>query len=218
MASPRQDSNTEAATSVAVSQNDTLAAAIQQQTAVLAELIKIQSSGGGMTADQFQKILNAQRQAVNPSNADHLHISDFSYPEGDLERPKPRLKREIFMNGFREDEDCLRPEEIETYNRLSDALPGPNSKRTARLGKYSATVSADNLRIVVLVPTKSIDDARDAPSSLVLLLRELIDGSEAVNPFFLLQQADRVKVLEATIAQMQASIESLTAQQAQLGR
>lgn len=152
------------------------------------------AQGAGLSAGDLKQILVDQRKALKPENAMHPGISAFSYPEGDVARPKPQLRRETFFNGIREDEDSLTPTEIELYNRFEGT-------RTARNGMWQAEVrrngSSEQLHIVNEPRTL---DGRQALPAISLILRELLEGQEAVNPDTLAQR----------VAELEARIRSLT--------
>lgn len=63
----------------------------------------------------------AMERRQNPSNKTHPGKSVFSYPEGEVARPKPRLKCQMFWVGYEETADTLTPEEVTLLNQ---AEPG----------------------------------------------------------------------------------------------
>lgn len=157
---------------------------IEQQKARMAAM----SGGGGLSGDDLKAILASQTEATRSlvesarparhSNPDHLHISAFSYPEGDLKRPKPKFidgangrPREVFFNNHRESPDDLTPAEIDAYNLITKSCE-------ARGGRWTATVKANAL--YVTIPSYTSDDRQDMHNGLVLNLRELADGPKAV--------------------------------------
>lgn len=158
-----------------------------------------QTTGGGMTAEQFTQVLATMQQGqkeiadasrpVRHSNPDHLHISAFSHPEGDLKRPKNKLARETFLNGHRESEEDLTPGEIDAYNAIQHSCE-------ARDGRWTAVVKGK--RLLIDVPSKTPDDRMDLPSSLTLILRELALGKRAADP---VEMAARLSALEKQMAE-----------------
>jgi len=54
-------------------------------------------------------------------NVEHPHMSVYSHPEGDIARPKEKLKCRMFWVGYDEREEQLTPEEIRLMNL---AVPG----------------------------------------------------------------------------------------------
>ena len=179
---------------------------IAEQKARLAQPV---AAGGGMTADQLERVLAQQAeatkelvQASRPSrhtNPDHTHVSAFSYPEGDLKRPKRKLgvydeagtlvrTRETFFNNHRESEDDLTPAEIDAYNAITHTCE-------ARDGRWTAVIKRGQLH--VNVPSFTMDERNDLPQGLVLILRELADGPRAVDPA---EMAVRIAALEKQLA------------------
>lgn len=146
--------------------------------------------GGGVSAGDLKALLEAQKKALRPENERHPGISAFSYPEGEVARPKPAFVRDVFFNGGRERHDQLSVIEVELYNRFDQT-------RTARGGMWRAEVrrngSAEELHIITEPRTL---DGRQSLPPLTMLLRELLDGEAAANPDKL---AERVAELEARI-------------------
>jgi len=107
---------------------DTLQAQVSALQEQVQALLKLQSSGGGITDDRLEKILlkvadataEAAERAANPSNKTHPGISVFSYPEGDREHPRS-LKCPMFWCGYDVATDTSTAEELELMNQ---AKPG----------------------------------------------------------------------------------------------
>lgn len=167
---------------------------------------------GGLTAEQLTAIVEAAsskaanqgaeslRAVLHPQNAQHPGRSAFSYPEGDVKRPKAVLRPKadglpgvVFFCGAREDADQLTPQTIDLYNRFTRTV-------TSRDGRWKAEVASNGVDLSVWVPCKSIDDRMDLPP-LDLILTELLDGQAAVDPISL---AERVSQLEALLAEKTA--------------
>ncbi len=128
---------------------------------------------------ETQKEIAERSRPVRHSNPDHLHVSAYSYPEGDLKRPKPTFlkgpngrPREVFFNHHREREEDLTPAEIDAYNAITKSCE-------ARDGRWTATVKANAL--YVNIPSFTSDDRQDMHNGLVLNLRELANGPKAVD-------------------------------------
>lgn len=155
------------------------------------------ASGGGISASDLRDLMQAQRKAMRPENERHPGISAFSYPEGDLARPKPDLKRETIVLGSRLRKDELTPAEIELCNRFE-------SSRTARNGKWTATIrNVDGVeRLTVWCAENGTMDGRASLPPLSMILRELLDGPEATDPNTL---AMRVQQLEAQLRSLAAA-------------
>lgn len=170
---------------------------IEQQKARLAAL----PTGGGLSADDLKAILASQADATRSlveaarptrhSNPDHLHVSAFSYPEGDLKREKPKFlagahgkPREVFFNNHRENPEDLTPAEIDAYNAITKSCE-------ARDGRWTARVTANAL--YVTIPSYTSDDRQDMHNGLVLNLRELADGPKAVDLVDLVAEIDALR-------------------------
>jgi hypothetical protein len=174
-----------------------LDALIEQQKERLAALEAAPpSSGGGLTATDLKAILEttkAEREetrAIRHSNADHRHISAFSHPDGDLKAPKAKLTRETYFNNHRESEDELTPAEIDAYNAITHTC-------SARSDQWTARVKGN--RLLVDVPSYTMDDRMNLPDGLVLILRELGQGERAVTPA---DMATRIAELERQVKSM----------------
>ena len=130
------------------------------------------------------------RRVLHPQNAQHPHVSAFSYPEGNIVRPKPLLLRETYFCGSRCREDQLTPREIDHLNAITGSM-------SAREGRWTADIIGvgKNEQLHIVVPCKSIDDRMNLPS-LELICLELAQGQAAVDPLSL---AERVRALEAQL-------------------
>ena len=159
---------------------------IEQQKARLAAM---PTPSAGLSGEDLRAILREQAETqrtlieqtrpVRHSNPDHLHVSAFSYPEGDLKRPKPAFltgangkPREVFFNNHRENPEDLTPAEIDAYNLITQSCE-------AREGKWTATVKSN--AVYINVPSFTPDDRMDLPNGLVLMLTELAKGPKAVS-------------------------------------
>lgn len=73
-----------------------------------AELLQARTGASGLTPDVLQAIMDrtaqtsaeAMQKALKPENTEHPGVSAYSYPEGDLARPRPVLPFELFWQGF----------------------------------------------------------------------------------------------------------------------
>jgi hypothetical protein len=153
---------------------------IEAQKARLAQPVS-----GGLSGEDLKAILESQHKnqqqlveatrQVRHSNPDHTHVSAFSHPGGDLAEPKASLRfKEVFHNGHREREDDLTPGEIDAYNAITHSCE-------ARGGKWTATVSRDGRRLLIVIPCYTPDERGDVPS-LTMQLMELAQGERAVAP------------------------------------
>lgn len=105
---------------------------LKEQIAALSAQVKglmKQATKGGLDADTLEAMLTrvasmtaeAQDRMLHPDNREHPGISDYSYPEGDLKRPRPDLKCHMSWVGYPIHTDTLRYDEIELLNQ---AEPG----------------------------------------------------------------------------------------------
>ncbi len=90
--------------------------------------------------------------------------------------------------------DLLHPTEIAAWNKLADSLKKVGDKRTARNGKWFATVQPSG-DVLVVTPCQTEDDRAEvnAVPNIKLLLQELMEGFESVNPESLQEQLDALK-------------------------
>jgi len=149
-------------------------------------------------------------RTIRQSNAYTPEISAYSYPEGNVARPKPILSdakgapRETFFCGIRQEESLLTPDEILAFNKIT-------SPRTSRGGTWRADIQHAGMgaeRLLVQVPNQSISDRMELPSGLRLILLELEAGQEAIDP---LRLTDEIQKLQATVAQLIASQKGVAA-------
>jgi hypothetical protein len=157
---------------------------IDAQKARLAESTPVGLTGETLTAilasqAEGMKALVEQARPVRHSNPDHLHISAFSHPEGDLKRPKPSFikgangrPRDVFFNNHRESVDDLTPAEVDAYNAITHSCE-------AREGKWTAVVKAN--AVFITIPSFTSDDRQEMHNGLVLNLTELASGPKAVD-------------------------------------
>lgn len=173
--------------------------------------------GGGLTNEQFAETLRqtmgTQAEAfgrqLRPENVVHPGISSFSYPQGDLARPKPILKdangnpRETIFCGARQLESTLTPAEIDGFNAITgncEARGGSWFARVKASGKGKSEV------LWVHVSCADIDDRMELPSLTAILL-ELAAGPKAVN---LDSLAAQLQDLRDQLARAQASATPVT--------
>lgn len=151
----------------------------------------------GVPVEQFAELLQTVKKTMKPENETHPGISAFSYPEGDVARPKPTLTRRTFVVGARMSEESLTPTEIELFNAITQSCEAREGRWKARVVKNG---TADELHITF--PHKEISDRMDLPKpGLVCILRELIGGKAAADP----------EALFARVAELEAKLAVLTA-------
>ena len=151
---------------------------------------------GGVSADDMRQLIQAQTKAHRPENVNHPGISAFSYPEGDVARPKAPFIRDVFFNQGRENWEMLSVMEVDLYNRFTE-------DRSARGGLWRATIKRNGTseELHIDLEPKTLDGRQSLPP-LTSILRELLDGEEMANPDKL---AARVAQLEAQLKTMAAA-------------
>jgi hypothetical protein len=163
------------------------------------KIAALQGSGGGLTTEQLDKLLEktagttaeAFRSALIPENKVHPGISVFSYPEGDLKHPKPRLDCDTIFCGHRQREDNLTPEEIIAANALGDG-----QVYEARSGFWKAHKGKNGTKDILIIHCDEAvdrDRARDLPPMLHVLV-ELKNGPQAVDLAALTRQLNAMKL------------------------
>jgi hypothetical protein len=163
-------------------------------------------------AEALGKANDRQDRKRDRNNPDYKGVSPFR-PMGSmtLEGTSLGFRRSVEVNGQADYQpwhngakirlDLLDPTEIAAWNKLADSLLKPGDKRTARNGKWYATVQP-NGDLLVVTPCMTEDDRAEvnAVPNIRLLLRELMEGNEAVNPESL---ADQVATLTARLAALE---------------
>lgn len=112
----------------------------------LRELIGTQQAAQGLSPEMLEEMLTrvtqssatAMKRALKPENETHPGKSAFSYPEGDVARPKVALPFEFFYNGY----PCHKFLETETWRECElMALITPGVYRVLR--KDASLMSVD---------------------------------------------------------------------------
>lgn len=91
---------------------------------LLEKLGQPQAVAGGLTADQLADILKASglstaaamQKALKPENQFHPGVSCYSYPEGDRDKPRPKLKCKMTWVGYEIDPETAHWYELELLN------------------------------------------------------------------------------------------------------
>ena len=183
----------------------------------LVEKILERGAGAGLSENQLELLLTrvgentaaAMRTSLKPENAEHPHISAFSYPEGDLAHPKPDLRVKTWFCGIEENKDRLTPNEIEAYNAI-------RTKRRARGGDWKADLrnpGQDNEELVIWIPCETVDQRMGLPP-LELILNELNGGPSTADLGGMLATIRRLEqelaeakaVQNGTVAMLEASL------------
>lgn len=149
----------------------------------------------------------AAQKARWPENASHPHVSVYSYPEGDILRPKPKLVRDTYFCGVREEEDRLTPGEIDAFNAI-------DTPREIRGGAWRAVIKTPKSvggkqTLEVYVPKDTVDQRMLLPS-LHLILHELNGGPSTEDVMSLVKQIESLKSLLAakgvTTSELEAAL------------
>lgn len=164
-------------------------------TALVEAVVKASMANNATTAGAIEKLITEQGRTTLKSNAQHPGISVFSYPEGDVARPKAKLDMDTYHCGVRLREDTLTPAEIELLNAL-------NTDRECRGGRWRVEVQKHGTRMrrLLWMPIKTMDDRASLPESLSIILLELATGNDTLNPNFLVEE---VLKLRQQVAELQ---------------
>jgi len=171
------------------------------------------ASQQGLSTEQLEALLTrvgtnsaqAMRASLKPENPDHPNISAFTHPEGEVKRPKPKLRVKTLFCGVEEHAERLTPAEIEAYNAITE-------KQKARGGTWTATIinkGEDNEELHVNVPCETVDQRMDIPS-LELLLSELNGGTSVADLHSLVRKVQQLEQ-ELMVAKAVGTVQSLEA-------
>lgn len=136
-----------------------------------------------------------QERKENPNFPDRSAFNPVGVFD-DLGNPKPpkvKFRRGTYFNHVRLGGELEYPEEIERFNRFT-------TDRSARDGRWTATIEnkgTSRERLYVKVPSFTTDDRMENSIPLTLILDELLDGTEAVNPESLQKQ---IKALQDQVS------------------
>lgn len=168
----------------------------------------------GFTPEQLQALLAtlgttssaAMREAYRQQRKENPAYPEKSVynPNGNFDdegRPLPakvKLRRLTKFVKVRLNDECMTPEEIELCNRFT-------STKEARGGTWRAEVvkkgDTEELRILDDFSVYNVDERNNLPP-LTFILRELLDGADAVNPEVM---AKRIEALEAKLKALEAA-------------
>jgi hypothetical protein len=169
--------------------------------ALLQQLLAAQHKGQtDESVSRLAAALEAQNAAtertVRKSNADHLHLGPFEYPEGGIKRPKPPLKYVTYVCGIRQREKELTPTEIELFNSFTVSKEIPKKR-------WHAIVDRDGTspRLQIGFPARAADDLVGLPP-LTVILSTLLYGEEVADPS---RAAQRIADLERQMKELLAA-------------
>lgn len=168
----------------------------------------------GMTPETLQSIVTAmssvsqtavretirQERKENPSYPQRsvFHPAGVFDDSGKALPPKVKLRRPTYFQGVRLGGELETELEIELLNRFTE-------DKTSRDGLWSATFQERGTpreRLYIKIPSLTADDRMENSLPLPLILRELLDGADAVNP----------ETLQKQIAQLEAKVKALESQ------
>lgn len=151
-------------------------------------------------AQGILKLIQNQTRGQREENAVNPEISAFSYPEGNVARPKPLLTRETWLCGLLQREDQLTPMEIIAFNNIQTSRRANQNQWVADV---APGVAGARGYLRIMVPARSHDDLITLPPSLLQLLTVLATGAENVNVENLFEEITRMK---AEMLTMQAQL------------
>lgn len=93
-------------------------AQVLMQAMALMQQMAADKSGDKDKQDATLSLIEKLITKTHPENVDHPGLSVYSYPEGNVARPKPDLKCKMFWVGYELKTDTLTPSELELLNRL----------------------------------------------------------------------------------------------------
>lgn len=138
------------------------------------ELAKLQAEREKAAAAAAQTATaQAMHKVANRSNDNHPAISAFSYPEGDVARPKPELPFQFFYNAypFHKFPETQHFRELELAAQVKPGTYTVLRKDASKMSvKVSGTTDADgNLeKVEVIFPVTRDEKALVPPQSVVL--------------------------------------------------
>lgn len=139
--------------------------------------ITARTAGDTSAQEDADRLAKANKRAMRPENERHPGISVFSYPEGDVARPRPQFKCEMFWLNDKLDYDVTTALEIELMNQL---VPGEYRCQRPDGSQFKVDVKAeiDPLtlkmgRLTVWFETRG--GLHRVLSSRVQMLREIIE-------------------------------------------
>lgn len=163
---------------------------IRQQAATIARLeatLNERASDPGVEA-----IKTLAERSAPKDNPNYSERGPFTYPEGERVRPKPKLKRDVFIGGVRQHWTQLTPFEVELFNQFEGT-------RTARGGQWKAEVrmNGSQQELHIDLPMRTWDERASLPQELPTLLEILLHGeikrTEAEERKALREEIDELK-------------------------
>lgn len=174
----------------------------------------------GMTPEHLQVLMgtmtavsaNAQKEAIrsqrkeNPSYPERSAFNPAGIfdDDGKALEPKVKFTRPTFFQNVRLGGELETPEEIKLCNQFTES-------RYSREGTWKAELDGQGIhrRLLIEVPSRTTDERMTLPP-FTMILRELLDGKEAVDTESLHRQ---IETMKAHNEAMQAQIAALSEKQ-----
>ena len=170
-----------ARTPAQMDENDALRDELDDLKAQVNALLQQKTQSGGLSPEALESMLvrvaqisaDAQERAANPSNRTHLGKGPYSYPEGDVARPR-KMKCQMFQCGYDMELDTTSAVEIELMNQ---ATPGVYSFTRLDGTQERLTITAEQTpggEITKLFFDFNARDRRDSLPSWPVILRDAL--------------------------------------------
>jgi len=159
-------------------------AASSAQTEAMMDLVKAQND-----------MVAATQRTVRHSNSYTPGISPFSHPEGEEAHPKGHLDRETWWLGTRVEHTQATPAEIDAFNKVT------TNKIWRGDTRYGSQVTPT--RRIINIPHVSMDERMGMPPSIPLVIRELIDGEDAIDP---IKMEEKIRLLEKQVTELATKV------------
>jgi hypothetical protein len=137
-----------------------------------------------MSPEQIADIAaNAAAKAKMPENKQHPGVSVFSHPEGELKRPKAKLKCRMFLGGAPIENSTIDPQEVESLNKITpgfyrvEATNGATSIVEVR-GQMNSNREVERMYIVIAPE----DPNRDHFGKRLWMLTDQLSEANRVQP------------------------------------
>ena len=142
------------------------------------ELMALAAGGQQSTEDLAAEVAKAHRKLDKPENSQHPGISAYSYPEGDLARPRQEMRCLTFWCGTKVEGDVDTAQEMELINQLQ---PGEYICSKSDGSTMPVTVSADVHPVTRKFTRVKVEftPTRDGMMPRVFMLREMIEQHNA---------------------------------------
>lgn len=147
-------------------------------------------------ANSMKQALRSQRKE-NPNYPERsvFHAEGKFDDDGNPRAPKVAFLRPTFFQGVRLGGELETPEEISLCNRFTE-------DKSSREGRWTAELvnkGTKNERLVITIPSKTVDDRMENSYPFTYILRELIEGASAVN----------TDTMSARIAELEEKIKTM---------